>query len=206
MFRRFRTTYCLLQVTHDSEDEGSTLTRKLGKFNHYKLQKLKWRPSCTDDTCTSLRTLRFHKNINRSVLWRKILAVCCNTHKEHVSVNKGLTRCRVIVMLNMVVQILNRTFCKVRLPAEIWLCYTPFTGVGGVDTAPRRSVRVSSCLLPAGRSVGPNTVAPIIVVVGLNRVWGMCMFFSSSWDFLCWYDCADHRSSQLSVLPNVLAV
>jgi hypothetical protein len=58
MFRRFGTTYCLLQVTHNSEDGGSTLTRNFGKFNHYKLQKPKGRPSCTDDMCPSLRALQ----------------------------------------------------------------------------------------------------------------------------------------------------
>jgi hypothetical protein len=204
MFRRFGTTYCLLQVTHDSEGWGSTLTRNFVKFNHYNLQKRKCRPSCTDDICTSFRALRFHKNTNRSVLWRKLLAVCFNTHTEHISVNKGLTKCRVVVMLNMVVQMLNTTLCKVRLPAEFWLCYTPFTGIGGMDTASRPSIHVSSCLLPAGRNMRSITVTPTIVVEGLNRVWGMYMFLSSSWNFLCWYDRADHRSSQQSVLPNVL--
>ena len=191
-------------MIHDPEGGSSTLTRNFVKFNHYKLQKPKCRPSCTDDICTSFRALLLNKNTNRSVLWRKLLAVCFNTHTEHISVNKGLTKCRVLVMLNMVVQVLNTTVCKVRLPAEFWLSYTPFAGVGGVDTASHQYIRVYSCLLPAGRNMGPITVTPTIVVAGLNRVWEMYMFLSSSWNFLCWHDRADHRSSQQSVSPNVL--
>jgi hypothetical protein len=90
-----------------------TLTRSFRKFNHCRLQKPKRRRSCTDDICISLRALSFHKNTNqKKVLWSKILAVCCNTRTEHISMNNGLTRCRILLMLNMVVLILNTTLRK----------------------------------------------------------------------------------------------
>jgi len=45
-----------------------------------------------------------------------MIAVCFNT--GYISVNKVMTRCRVLVMMNMVVQVLNTTLWKAKLPVE----------------------------------------------------------------------------------------